>query len=141
MHSISLLFTIYNKLSIYRYITFFAMPEHTPLQIETKSFASRPKKYRDVRDFMQRNVTESGVLDTFLLVYSFARHAEHFPVYDKSMLAVYTVGSNKPGHTWLYVYHDTLGMIAQVELCRLLDKFVQTFAENDILINPEGSME
>lgn len=97
--------------------------------------------YTDVRDFMKRNVTESGVLDTFLLVYSFARHAEHFPVYDKSMLAVYTVGSNKPGHTWLHVYHDTLGMIAQVELCRLLDKFVQTFAENDILINPEGSME
>jgi hypothetical protein len=139
MHSISLLFTIYNKLSIYRYITFFAMPEHTPLQIETKSFASRPKKYRDVRDFMQRNVTESGVLDKFLLAYSFCRHAEHFPVYDKSMLAVYTIPSPRSNHTWLTIYHDTMGMIAQVELGRTLPHFLATFAQNNISVNPKPS--
>ena len=115
------------------------MPEYTPLQTTAKSFASRPKKYRDVRDFMQRNVTKSGVLDKYLLVYSFCRHAEHFPVYDKSMLAVYTIPSPRPNHTWLTIYHDTMGMIAQVELCRLLDKFVQTFVENDIPVNPKPS--
>lgn len=128
------------KQSITDYNINSAMTDDSTMQIPAKPWPSRPKKYRDVRDFMQRNVTKSGVLDNFLLVYSFARQAEHFPDYDKSMLAVYTVGSNKPGHTWLHIYHDTLGMIAQVELYRLLDKFVQTFAENDILINPETSI-
>lgn len=128
-----------SKQSFTDYNTSSAMPDITPLHIPAQPWSSRPKRYADVREFMARNHTDSGVLDTFLLVYSFARHAEHFPTYDKSMLAVYTVDSPKPGHTWLKIYHDTLGMVAQVELCRLLDKFVQTFAENDIAINPDPS--
>lgn len=115
------------------------MPTNTPLQNEARIFVSRPKQYRDVRDFMQRITTESGVITNFLLLLLFARHCEHFPVYDKSMLAVYTVPSQRQDHTWLSVYHDTLGMIAQVEVARTLPIYLSTFAKHNISINPEPS--
>ena len=139
MHGISLLFHIYTKLSIYRYTTFSAMFHPIDKQIVPGVFTYRAKQYRDVRDFMQRNATESGVLTNMLLVRSFSQHCEHFPVYDKSMLAVYTVPSERDNHTWLTIYHDTMGMIAQTELCRTLPYFLATFKKHNILINPKPS--
>jgi len=115
------------------------MPSSTSQQLSDFKFKPRPKTYSSVRDFVHRNDTESGVITNFLTVLAFARHCEHFPVYDKSMLAVYTVDSPNPGHTWLSIYHDTMGMIAQVELCRTLPHFLSTFTNHGIHVNPEQS--
>ena len=115
------------------------MPSSTPQQLSDFKFRPRPKSYSNVRDFVHRNAPDSGIITNFLIVLAFSRHCEHFPVYDKSMLAVYTVPSQRPDHTWLSIYHDTMGMIAQVELCRTLPYFLSNFTNHGILVNPEQS--